>query len=124
MKDDFEIYYDGGCPACSYYVLMSRIQKQFNVKLYNLREHPEKAKSFLEDGFDVDEGMLVVINGSRFFGADAIYILNLYGESRGFLSFIMRSYFRHRFLARITYPLLRFGRNTLLKILGRKKMYK
>lgn len=121
---NFDIYYDGECPVCSRYVLMSQLKKKFNVRLFNLREHPEQVKSFWELGYDVDKGMLIEIKGEYFFGADAIYIMSYYGEANSPLGFMMHSYFKRRALAGITYPLLRFGRNVLLKILGLKKINK
>ena len=119
---NFDIYYDGDCPVCSRYVLMSRLKKEFDVRLLNLREHPEKVQEFSDAGYNVDDGMMVELEGQRYFGADAMYIMNVYGDGKGPLAWLMEGYFKHQKLAQVTYPLLRFGRNSLLRMLGRKKI--
>ena len=119
---NFDIYYDGDCPVCSRYVLMSRLKKEFDVRLLNLREHPEKVQEFSDAGYNVDDGMMVELEGQRYFGADAMYIMNVYGDGKGPLAWLMKGYFKHQKLAWVTYPLLRFGRNSLLRMLGRKKI--
>lgn len=119
----FRIFYDGDCPVCSRYVAMTQLRKEFDVQLMNVREHLDAAERFRNSGVNVDDGMIVDIDGQIYYGSEAMHIISLYENSPKLLNRLMRAYFRNRVLSRMTYPLLRHGRNLLLFLLGRKKLF-
>jgi len=69
-----------------------------------------------------DEGMVLKVDGALYYGADAIHALAAMGGAAGAFNRINRWLFGSRSRARILYPLLRSGRNLLLKALGRTRI--
>ncbi|MBR9813608.1 DUF393 domain-containing protein, partial [bacterium] len=62
-------------------------------------------------------------DGEYFHGVDAVHRVALISTDSGMFNKINRFIFRHRWLSRILYPVMVFGRNLTLKILGRKKIH-
>ena len=73
-------------------------------------------------GFDLDEGMLVVIDGVYHYGADAMHALADLTSPVDAFNRITARLLTSRTLARTIYPVLRFGRNVTLRLLGRQKL--
>jgi len=103
------IIYDGECPFCSRYAAYQRLREEYTLHLVDARAEPELAGSY---GLDLNEGMIIDLDGRVYYGADAVCLLSQLSQRPGPL--------RHERVARALYPLLRFGRNMTLKILGRK----
>ena len=118
-----QVIYDGECPFCSAFVKMSRLKSATNqVELINARDDDVIIKKMWELGYDLNEGMVVLHNDNIFFGADAINIIALMTTKSGFFNRIIAILFKSKNLSNILYPILVFGRNVTLKILGRKKI--
>jgi predicted DCC family thiol-disulfide oxidoreductase YuxK len=118
-----QVIYDGECPFCSAFVKMSRLKSATNqVELINARDDDVIIKKMWELGYDLNEGMVVIHNDNIFFGADAINIIALMTTKSGFFNRIIAILFKSKNLSNILYPILVFGRNVTLKILGRKKI--
>ncbi|MCC5979614.1 MAG: DUF393 domain-containing protein [Salinarimonas sp.] len=106
---ELRIIYDGECPFCSRYAAYQRLREEYTVRLVDAREEPELADSY---GLDLNEGMIVDLEGRIHFGADAVCLLSRLSQRPGLL--------RHERVAKALYPFLRFGRNMTLRFLGRK----
>jgi len=116
------LVYDGECPFCSAYVNYVRVQKSIGTfKLINAREGGPIVNDIIERGFDLDEGMVLVMNGQYYHGHDCINHLALLSTSSGVFNRINAFVFRSKTVSRLLYPVLRFGRNLVLRMLGRKK---
>lgn len=116
--------YDGECPFCARYTAWMDIQAHFGpMKLVNLRENPALLADLERRGYDVDNGMVLFHDGEYFHGVDAVHRVALISTDSGMFNKINRFIFRHRWLSRILYPVMVFGRNLTLKILGRKKIH-
>ena len=113
-KDSY-LLYDGECPACSAYVAMSRLRQKYpELSVWNAREQPEKVGAWRARGYDVNEGMILVLDGRMHFGAEATRMIALIGgaqslPARGFLWTVGLAPW-----ARVLYPLLNRGRQLLL----------
>jgi predicted DCC family thiol-disulfide oxidoreductase YuxK len=105
------IVYDGDCPFCSRYVALLRLREQHDVRLVDARKNPAFAAQY---GLDLNAGMIVDLDGNVFHGARAISVLS---RLSGTISPL-----RSEWIARAVYPLLRFGRNVSLKVLGRSRI--
>ena len=103
------IIYDGECPFCSRYAAWQRLHAEYTVELVDARADPVRAQSY---GLDLNEGMIVDLDGRVYHGAEAVSLLSRLSARPGPL--------RHESLARRIYPALRFGRNLTLRLLGRK----
>jgi predicted DCC family thiol-disulfide oxidoreductase YuxK len=103
------IIYDGDCPFCSSYVALLRLREQYDVRLVDARKEPALAAQY---GLDLNEGMIVDLDGKVHHGARAVSLLS---RLSGTISPL-----RSERVARAVYPLFRFGRNVALKVLGRR----
>lgn len=104
-----KLIYDGECPFCSKFVTLMRLREEFNVELINARENRNVLSGY---EFDINNGMIVDVDGHAYHGADAVWMISKLSEKPGML--------RSRRLAQTLYPFLRMGRNLTLKILRRK----
>ncbi|MAP96298.1 MAG: hypothetical protein CMK07_15240 [Ponticaulis sp.] len=112
----FRILYDGECPFCQSYVGFARLRKAVGeVELIDAREAPELVADYHERGFPIDEGMIVDTGDVVYFGGDAVWAINSL-VSRNPLLKLMSG---RKFL-KVIYPSLRFGRNSVIRLLGRK----
>ena len=117
------IIYDGDCPFCSSYVRLLRLRETFgDVELINAREFPKLVEELAGHNMDLDEGMILVLNGEYFYGSECIHRLALLATPSNTFNKINQFIFQRRRLAAVLYPMLRAGRNLSLKILGVKKI--
>lgn len=123
--EELALIYDEQCPVCTAYSCSVEVDQgeARGVKRINARsadnELVQKAKAA---GLDLDEGMVVVHQGKLYHGADALNIMARLAPDRGFGNRLNKLLFGNRTIARLSYPALRAGRNTLLRLLGRKKI--
>jgi predicted DCC family thiol-disulfide oxidoreductase YuxK len=117
------LVYDGDCPFCSRYVQYLRLrQAAGQVRLVNAREGGPLVDELMRAGLDLDEGMVLKLGGRYYHGADCIHALALLSSGSGLFNRINARVFRSPHLARVLYPVLRAGRNTVLRLLGRTKL--
>ncbi len=105
------IVYDGDCPFCSRYVALLRLREQYDVRLVDARKNPAFAAQY---GLDLNAGMIVDLDRAVYHGARAISLLSRLSCTSSPL--------RTEWIASAVYPLLRFGRNVSLKLLGRSRI--
>ena len=115
------LMYDGDCPACRNYVrFLDARRAAGELVLVNARDGGAAVDEIRNLGYDLDDGMVLKMNGRRYFGADALSALAQLAPPRGALGIVNRALFASPRAARAAYPLLKAGRRALLKILGRK----
>lgn len=117
------VVYDGDCPLCSAYVRVTRlISAVGSPALVNARERPELVKALAESGIKLDEGMAVYYQGRLYAGSDAVNFLALLTTPINFINWLAASVLGRPALARALYPLLRAGRNLLLRLKGKPQL--
>ena len=117
------LLYDGECPFCSRYVVHLRLRDAVGVvTLANAREHPGLVEEVRRLGYDVDDGMVLKLNGRYYHGADCIHALALLTTSAGWFNRINSFAFRSPTVSRVAYPILRAGRNFTLRLRGRSRL--
>jgi predicted DCC family thiol-disulfide oxidoreductase YuxK len=117
------LVYDKECPACNNYCRMVRIRESVgDLKLVDAREPSDVMGEITAAGLDIDQGMVLKMGDSLYYGSDAIHMLSLIGSRSGVFNRLNYWVFRSKTLSRILYPILRFFRNLLLKILGKTKI--
>jgi predicted DCC family thiol-disulfide oxidoreductase YuxK len=117
--DTTYIVYDGECPFCSRYVKMVRLRDAVGaVELVDARsDHPVVARLKAQK-IDLDDGMALV-RGERIAHRDeCIHEMALMTTPVGLFNRLNAALFRSARTARLLYPVLRFGRNTALRLLG------
>jgi predicted DCC family thiol-disulfide oxidoreductase YuxK len=121
--EEILLVYDTECPACDAYCRLVRICDSVGkLKLVNAREPGPIMDEITARGLDIDQGMVLKIGGQLYYGSDAIHALALISSRSGVFNRLNYRIFKSRFLSRVIYPILRFCRNLLLKILGKSKI--
>ena len=120
---DIQLVYDRQCPVCEFYCQ----QIDVDASAGTLERVDARNESAIMDeitalGLDIDEGMVVKIGDSVFYGGDAINALALKSSRTGFFNRLAFWTFRSRRVSRLLYPLLKGCRNLLLKLLRRTRI--
>ena len=117
------IVYDGECPFCSRYVKMLRLRDTIGpVELVNARSTHPVVEFLRARQVDLDNGMAFVYNGAVAVGDECIYKIALLSTASDRFNRLNRWIFRSETRSRLVYPVLRCGRNTTLRLLGRRKI--
>jgi predicted DCC family thiol-disulfide oxidoreductase YuxK len=120
---DIDVAYDQECPVCDFYCKRIDVQQSAgHLRRINARADSEIMDEITARGLDIDEGMVVRVGDRLYYGADAIHELALLSSGKGFLNAMSRLMFSSRRVSRALYPIFRFLRNMLLKILGRTRI--
>ena len=93
MTPKIEIVYDGNCPFCTDFVVVSNIKKNFgSVILTSARDAEAPAVKLLkEQDINLDDGMVVIqADGSIIYGALAARFIAIHGQGQGARAFLYR----------------------------------
>lgn len=115
-----KIIYDGNCPFCANYVAKLQLERSIGqVELIDARQNSAMAANLRQQGYDLDQGMLFILDDNYYFGDDALHRLALLSSGSDWFNRLNRYLFCISWLAALLYPLLRLGRNLTLSGLGR-----
>lgn len=118
-----QVVYDGECPFCSRYAQLVTIRKSVGeLELIDAREDGPTVREVKKRDLDLDEGMVVIVDGRYFHGSDAMHCIALLSTRVGLFNRLNAALFKHSRLAGFFYPVLRTGRNAVLALLGRRKL--
>jgi len=116
------LLYDGDCPVCSAYVAMSRLRQLYpNLRVISARSERTLVVELRRKGFEINDGMVLSLDGTIYFGADAMRMIANLGRlspslwRRAALAFAGTAPW-----ARPLYPWLNRGRQALLRMLSRR----
>ena len=122
-REEILLVYDRECPACNAYCQVVNIRESVgDLRIVDAREDSEVMKEITSRGLDIDQGMVLKMGGQLYYGADAIHALALIGSRSGILNRMNYWMFKSKTVSSVLYPILRFCRNLLLKILGKTKI--
>lgn len=80
-----ELFYDKECPFCNSYAKYIKLKEEHQLILFNAREEKNQIQDLKEQGFDINDGFIVLINdGEIYQGAEAIVFLNKISQKRLF----------------------------------------
>lgn len=117
------LVYDRQCPVCDAYCRMVRIGKSAGtLRLVNARDAGAVMDEITARGLDIDEGMVLKLGTTLYYGADAIHVLSLMSSRSGVFNRLTYWMFRSKRLSATLYPLFRFFRNLLLKLLRKSRI--
>ncbi|MDX2464220.1 MAG: DCC1-like thiol-disulfide oxidoreductase family protein [Porticoccus sp.] len=120
---DIILIYDKECPACNNYCQVVQILKSVGeLKIMDARENSEIMDEITAQGLDIDQGMVLKMGGSLYYGSDAIHALSLISSRSGVFNRLNYWMFKSKTISKLLYPILRFFRNLLLKMLGKSKI--
>ena len=122
-REEILLVYDKQCPACNSYCQVVRIRETFGeLKLVDARESCAVMDEITSQGLDIDQGMVLKMGGQLYYGSDAIHALALISSRSGLFNRLNYWIFKSKILSHVLYPILRFFRNLLLKLLGKTKI--
>lgn len=122
-KPEILLVYDKECPACDTYCKIIKIQETIgNLKIIDARRKSETLDEITKSGLDIDQGMVLKMEGQLYYGSDAIHTLALISSRSGLLNRINYLIFKSKSVSSWLYPVLRSFRNLLLKMLGKTKI--
>ena len=122
-REELLLIYDKECPACNNYCQVVQIRESVgDLKIVDARENSEAMDEITSEGLDIDQGMVLKIDDCLYFGADTIHALALLGSRSGVFNKVNYWIFKSKSRSRFLYPILKLGRNMLLKILGRTRI--
>lgn len=117
------LIYDGHCPFCSRYSTYIRLKRAAgDLELIDARQGGIEVEQAIEQGFNLDEGMVLVVAGHYYHGAACLNRLALMSSRSDFFNRLNFLLFRSPYLSRLSYPILRAGRNLTLRLLRRSRL--
>ena len=119
------LIYDGECPFCSRYARYVRLKGTVgNLFLVNARDGDHEAvRDVIARGFDLDQGMVVVIDGQYYHGEKALHVMALLGSRSGFFNRLNYRLFSSEKMSSLAYPFFRAFRNLALWLKQVKKIH-
>ena len=121
--EEILLVYDRECPACNAYCQVVRIRESVGeLRIVDARENSEVMNEITSQGLDIDQGMVLKMGSQLYYGSDAVHTLALIGSRSGIFNRINYWIFKTQTFSSILYPMLRFIRSFLLKILGKTKI--
>ncbi|MDN5086592.1 hypothetical protein ACOL21_07535 [Aliarcobacter butzleri] len=116
------IYYDGECPFCNEYTKVIKLKSDYKVFIRNARDYNKRMKVYCNQGFDINEGMIVVFDDKVSHGAEAVHLLNKLSTKSTFKEWIIDLFSRNLFFLKyIFYPTVKFIRKVILIIKNKEK---
>jgi predicted DCC family thiol-disulfide oxidoreductase YuxK len=117
------LIYDGECPVCiAYSETVETGEEAGGLRRINARSDDPLVQRATEEGLDLDDGMVLVHQGKLYHGADALHMMAKLAPKSGLHNRLNRLLFGSRTVSHISYPLLRAGRNMLLRLRGKAKI--
>jgi predicted DCC family thiol-disulfide oxidoreductase YuxK len=116
------LLYDSNCPVCSAYVAMSRLRQLYpDLRVVSAREEPELVARLRDAGYEINEGMVLSLDGNIHFGAEATRMIAILGRAApaGWRQVVLAALGTAPW-ARPLYPWLNRARLLLLTLLGRR----
>ena len=117
------LVYDKECPVCDAYCRSVRIRESVGTLcLVNARDAGAIMDEITAKGLDIDEGMVLELGNTLYYGADAIHVLSLISSRSDVFNRLTYWLFHFKSLSTILYRLFRFLRNLLLKLMRKSRI--
>lgn len=122
-KPEILLVYDRECPACNAYCQILRIRESAgDLKIIDAREQSDVLDEITTQGLDIDQGMVLKMSDQLYYGSDAMHALALISSRSGVFNRFNYWMFKSKAVSSLLYPVLRYFRNLLLKMLGKTKI--
>ena len=122
-REQIFLVYDGECPACDAYCQMVNIRASVgDLRTVDARENSAIMEQITSQGLDIDQGMVLKMGDQLYYGADAIHALAIIGSRSGIFNRLNYWMFKSKTASSVLYPILKYCRNLLLKLLGKTKI--
>ena len=113
------IVYDGECPFCSDYISRVRLQAHCGpVMLINARDRNQSVAAYWQAGFDLDQGMVAVLDGQTYYGSHAMTLLARLSDPSDLFNRLNAWLLARPTLSAFLYPLFKLARRAALAVKG------
>ena len=119
-NNDF-LLYDGECVYCRTYARKARIRTPSGKRLQFIdgRKVPQLVEELRRDGCDIEDGMILILEGRRYQGAEAMEVLGAMASEPGWVNRLTRWVGSRSRRARFFYPWFRRLRRAGLWMAGK-----
>jgi hypothetical protein len=107
---------------CAFFTLADVRADQGKIRLRDARKDSDLLREITACSLDIDEGMVVRYRGEIHYGSDASHVLALLSLRKTLFDKLTWLVFRSKRRARVVYPVMKAGRNLLLKTLDRTRI--
>lgn len=120
---DIKLVYDGECPLCrTYCTHVSLADQSQKLILIDARKQSFEMEEITKKGLNIDEGMVLKWDNKLYYGSEAMYQISLLAKGKGWVGWMNKIFFHSNKQAQFFYPIAKFFRSFLLKLLGIKKI--
>ena len=121
-RDAF-LLYDGECPFCSFYARKSRFETQTGrtLKLIDAGQAPELVDKLRREGCDIEEGMILVLDGRNYQGAAAMTALEAMTSGGDWFNRLAKWFSSNPGRVRMLYPWFRRLRRAAFWMKGKNR---
>ena len=113
------LLYDGECPFCNQYGKYIAVRSKRDIELLDARLHSEMVGKLRGDGYDIDKGMILLIDGRTYHGGQAVVVLGALSYDMFWYDKLVRALVKLPGFTRVIYPIIKFIRQVTLTVLGR-----
>ena len=121
MSEKILFIYDGECPFCNHFAHLLELKSNLpSLEILDGREKLEYLTQLYRQGYDLNNGAILIINGKIINGAEAIsWICSELKDPSDTLLKLLRIIFSSNKSSKFLFPLLLWSRRILLTIKGR-----
>ena len=117
------IIYDGDCPLCDDYIRRLRLVEAAGaIELVNARsDHPCLLEAW-QNGHDLDQGMVVMIGNTVFYGAEAVAVLARLSTTNTLFNSLNHAILSRPGVSKRLYPMFKAARRLALLFTGKTRL--
>ena len=121
MSNKIQFIYDGECPFCNHFAQLIELKSGIpTLQIIDGRQNLDQLTQLYKQGYDLNNGAIIVNNGKIKHGAEAInFICSQLNEPSDAILVLLRIIFKSNFRSKICFPILVWARRLLLTIKGK-----
>ena len=121
MMDKTLFIYDGECPFCNHFAQLLEIKSTIpSLEILDGRENLNKLTQLYKQGFDLNNGAILIINGEIKHGAEAInWICSRIKEPNDSVLSLLKIIFSSKVRSKKLFPFLIWSRRLALSLKGK-----
>lgn len=120
MKRKLTLYYDLECPFCNRYANFVTLNDCYDLQLKDAREYQAEIHFLCKD-MDINDGLIVSIEGKCLQGVDALRYLDISMQKKGLLSRLHGIWNLKKTFTKPIYTFIKMLRKMVLFVMGKKR---
>ena len=122
MSSEITFIYDGECPFCNHFAELLELKSSIpSLQIIDGRKNLAKLTSLYKQGYDLNDGAILLINNTVLHGADAVNLIcSQINEPNNSLLNFLRVVFKSKQRSKFLFPFLIWSRRFLLSVKGKE----